>query len=544
MSYAAELDAPPRAANAFRLLWAGFFAILAAGIGFAIRGGILKQWETDFGFSAGQLGQITGAGLTGFCFGIFIGGLVVDRIGYRTLVVVAFLLHLLSAIITFAPGAETPPATAFNYLFWGSFIFAIANGTLEAVANPLVATLFPNDRTHYLNILHAGWPLGLIIGGAFGALFGEMLTWKQQMALFLVPTVGYGLMFLGQSFPKSEASSSGLSLGEMLKDIGLMGGAIASAFVGLWLFKDFGPTLDRLLDTNIFGTWYFGASIAGLLWLAIAVITGFSPGHWLIALLFVTHALVGAVELGTDSWIQNITGNILSPTIGKWLFVYTSLIMFLLRFTAHSIEKTLKLSPVGLLLGCSILAFIGLQFIARAETTSVAMAALLVYGAGKTFFWPTMLAVASDRFPRTGAIAISLMGGIGMASAGLLGAPGLGYIKDRSVSDTLRVMDKSPDGQLINQFKNEQPSRFLMFREVDGLDGTKVSAIRDKVRANKNLPDAESIVYRADREADRRVLRLDSVIPLTMALIYLFLLVYFRRIGGYRKLTIGDSEKA
>jgi hypothetical protein len=79
---------------------------------------------------------------------------------------------------------------------------------------------------------------------------------------------------------------------------------------------------------------------------------------------------------------------------------------------------------------------------------------------------------------------------------------------------------------------------------VDGLDGTKVSAIRDKVRANKNLPDAESIVYRADREADRRVLRLDSVIPLTMALIYLFLLVYFRRIGGYRKLTIGDSEKA
>src|SRR5260370_10640775 len=104
------------------------------------------------------------------------------------------------------------------------FIFAYANGTLEAVANPLVATLFPNNRTHYLNILHASWPAGLVIGGFVGALLGERLhwTWKSQLALFLVPTAAYGLMFLGQHMPKSEACQKVLSFGEMFKNVAVL----------------------------------------------------------------------------------------------------------------------------------------------------------------------------------------------------------------------------------------------------------------------------------------------------------------------------------
>ena len=144
------------APDAQRLLWAGFLAILATGIGFAIRGGILATWAAEFGFTGAQLGAIGGAGLTGFCFGVIIGGLVVDKVGYGRLIVAAFVMHLLSALVTFAATKGQAQDTAYMFLYLGTFIFSLANGTLEAVANPLVsATLFPRNRTHYLNILHA-----------------------------------------------------------------------------------------------------------------------------------------------------------------------------------------------------------------------------------------------------------------------------------------------------------------------------------------------------------------------------------------------------
>src|SRR5690606_35223971 len=122
-----------------------------------------------------ELGVITGAGLTGFCFGIIIGGIVCDKLGYGKLVVAAFALHVISAFITFAAMPDQARTVAFNLLYWGTFIFSVANGTLEAVANPLVATLFPHNRTHYLNILHASWPAGLVLGGAIGWFLGEKL---------------------------------------------------------------------------------------------------------------------------------------------------------------------------------------------------------------------------------------------------------------------------------------------------------------------------------------------------------------------------------
>jgi MFS family permease len=540
----------PIARNAHRLLWAGFFAIMAAGIGFAIRGSILATWGSEFSFTPALLGKITGAGLTGFCVGIFVGGLLVDKIGYGKLVFAAFLFHLLSAVIAFipAPVANSDNASAAFYLYLAAFVFAIANGTLEAVANPLVATLFPNNRTHYLNILHASWPLGLMIGGIFGALFGAYLSWKVQLALFLVPTMFYGLLFLGQKFPKSEASASGLPLGEMMKDIGILGGAVACFFIGLWIKQDVGPSLDQafgLVDatkpiseqTPIFGSIWCAGGVGLLLLAATAVLTGFSVGHWLIFVLFVVHALVGAVELGTDSWIQNITGNILSPTIGKWLFVYTSLLMFLLRFCSHWIESKLKLSPVGLLLVCSLLAVAGLNLVSISTTTVVALGALTVYALGKTFFWPTMLAVTSDRFPRTGAVAMSLMGGIGMASGGLLGSSGLGYANNYAVNQTL-------DAETMGAYGSTTKTPFFVFPEIAGIDAKKIENMKKSVEAGGTLSAIEQKVLDADKAASRSVLKYDSFIPATMALIYLGLLGYFAAIGGYKRLTIEEDARS
>ncbi len=518
------------APNAKRLLWAGFLAILAAGIGFGIRGGILANWAADFGFTGAQLGAIGGAGFTGFCFGIIIGGVIVDKIGYGKLVVAAFLFHVLSAFITFAATKGQAQSTAYMFLYLGTFVFALANGTLEAVANPLVSTLFPKNRTHYLNILHASWPAGLVLGGLVGWTLGEgpnAQSWKLQLGLFLVPTVLYGFAFFGQTFPKSEASAKGLSVGEMLKEVGILGSLVACGLIGLFFKDQLGGILFFFTENAFFtsDTWaYVSWAVALGLLLLVAGKTNFAVGAILLFVLFATHALIGAVELGTDGWIQNITGNILTPGEGKILFVFTSLVMFSLRFCAHFIEKSLKISPIGLLFICSILAVVGLRMVSSIETFMGAMVALTVYAVGKTFFWPTMLAVVGDRFPRTGAIAMSIMGGIGMMSAGLLGGPGLGYAKDRFTTEHLNTTAPA----VYEQYKAASPSKFLFLAEVTALDGTKLS---DAQKATTKTPDQKAVAD-ASIVGDRKTLLADSFIPLTMAVIYLLLFGYFKSIGG------------
>jgi MFS family permease len=528
--------------NAARLLWAGFVAILATGVGFGVRGGILANWGSEFGFTASELGAITGAGLTGFCFGIIIGGLVVDRLGYGRLVVAAFALHVLSAFVTLGAAPTQEKAIAYNLLYWGTFIFAVANGTLEAVANPLVVTLFPTKRAHYLNILHASWPAGLVAGGAIGWILGDHFGWhwKWQLGLFLLPTVLYGIMFYGQHMPLSSASQKGLSLRSMFHDVGLLGALVVCFLLALFFHGAVG--LPQ--------TWAY--IVAGALLAGIGVLTRFSVGSVLLFVLFVTHMLVGAVELGTDGWIQNITGNILTPAEGKILFVLTSFIMFGLRFTTDFIQKRARLSPVGILCCCAMLACAGLLFTSRIETFRGAMLALVVYAFGKTFFWPTMLAVASDRFPRTGAIAISIMGGIGMMSGGMLGGPGLGYAKDRFASARLQNADPA----VYEEYKVAQPSGWLFFRDVAAIDGRKLGQVQAKLAAARQessqdpqeglgrLTPAEREVQQASIEGDRQTLRVDAVVPGVMALIYLGLLLYFRGLGGYKVIHLEDLSIA
>ncbi len=508
--------------NANRLLWAGFMAIFAAGVGFAIRGGIFDNWGKEFGFTATQLGAIGGAGFTGFCFGIIIGGVVADKIGYGKLVIAAFACHVISAFVTF--GATTPQ-NAYQMLTWGMFIFAFANGTLEAVANPLVATLFPQNRTHYLNILHASWPAGLVAGSVLGWILDDKmeLNWKIQLALYLIPTVGYGLMFLGQKMPKSEASEKGAKLSEMLKDVGLLGALVVCYLVSLFCAGPLG------LPQSV------GYGVAGALLVAVGVMTKGSLGSILLFILFITHAMIGAVELGTDGWIQNITGNLFTSEQGKWLFIWTSVIMFSLRFCAHWIEKNLKLSPVGLLVVCSILAVVGLRLASGMQSFAMALIALGIYAVGKTFFWPTMLAVVSDRYPRTGAVAISIMGGIGMLSAGLIGGPGLGYSKDRYAAETLQQTNAA----VYQTVKVAEPSKFLFLAPVNAIDGKKLAEAKES-----KAPSADQkAIVAADQTGDRKTLLADSYIPLVMAIIFIAILLYFRSIGGYKVLTLAESEK-
>ncbi len=525
--------------NAKRLLWAGFAAILAAGIGFGIRGGIFGDWVKAYNFTGLETGLINGAGFTGFCFGIIIGGIIVDRIGYGKLVAAAFAFHVLSALVTFGATDGMPTKTAFVYLWTGTFLFAVANGTLEAVANPLVATLFPKNRTHYLNILHASWPAGMVLGGFIHSGLGSM-SWKLQLGCFLIPAIGYGIMFFGQTFPKSEASAKGLSLGEMLRDVGIIGSAIVGLFIFLFFKDGLGPLLAGFSGNETFftgDTWfYISAAVGGAVLLGFAGASRWTVGAPLLILLFITHTLVGAVELGTDGWIQNIEDAILAPGDGTKLFIYTSSLMFCLRFCGHFIEHKIGLKPINILLVCAILACIGLNMVSNVTSFTGALIALTVYALGKTFFWPTMLAVASDRFPRCGAVAISIMGGLGMMSAGLVGSPGLGYAKDRFAGEELQRANAA----VYSQYKGNTPSKWLVFKEVSPIDGQKLAAAT-AVAPEKRNP-AEKAVVDANVIGNRQTLRADSFVPATMAAIYLLLLLYFKSIGGYKPVNI-EGEK-
>lgn len=508
--------------NAGRLLWAGFMAILAAGVGFSVRGGILGQWAEQFGFTMTELGTITGGGLTGFGMVIILTSLFADKIGYGKLMAAAFVLHFISAVLTlatpafFASGGKD---AAYWCLFIAMFVFAVGNGVCEAVVNPLTATLFPKNQTHYLNILHAGWPAGLVLGsvasammaaktGADGSIISHAVDWKIQMSLFLLPVIAYGAMLMGQKFPKSQASAAGVTLGEMISTV-------------------FAPLM--------------------------------------LVLLFI-HALVGYVELGTDSWISKITGAIMaSPMKGLMLFSYTSLLMFVLRFFAGPIVH--RISPLGLLFVSGILGFVGLQMLGAATSVFLCVVAATIYALGKTFLWPTMLAVASERFPKGGAVAIGMMGGVGMLSAGLLGGPAIGFKQDYHASSDLK--SKSPT--TYERYKAGNENSFMGFKTV-GLDGAKVGVLEDggkelarvgELNTKQNKKDdnhaklatwwegakAEAAtdkkpVQDAGLHGGRMALKLTSVVPAAMAALYLLLILYFKSKGGYKQLHLDGSDGA
>ena len=359
-------------------------------------------------------------------------------------------------------------------------------------------------------------------------------------------------------------------MGEMFKDVGILGGLVICGLLAIFMSGVFTQLLgifmvDAKASAEValqqskaaeqYGS-YIAYAGSFILLAIIAAITRFSIGAVLLFVLFLAHALVGSVELGTEGWIQNITGNILDPVTGKWLLVYTSAIMFALRFCAHFIEKHLKLSPVGLLLVCATLACIGLNLVSAAKGLGMVMLALAVYSIGKTFFWPTMLAVASDRFPRTGAVAISIMGGIGMMSAGLIGSPGLGYCKDRFAAEELKTANEA----LYTKSLAEKPSKFLpfIFPEAPAIDGAKLGKIKDTlaneratlekagitdptVGIDKLAPDEKTIVE-SDIKGDRKTLVADSFQPGMMAVIYLLMLIYFMSIGGYKAVHINAPD--
>ena len=285
--------APANSRSDTILFWASFLTLIAAGIGFSVRGFVIADWGAQFGFTQAELGGISGGGLIGFGIAIIFFSFFADLFGYGKIMLVAFLLHLSSAVVTFAAtfafnsmGKEA----AFVCLNVGMWLFALGNGTCEAVINPLTATLFPKNKTHWLNILHAGWPLGLILGALIGIVFdqvGGKIPWEFKLGIFLIPVLLYGGLMIGRKFPRSEATSAGVSVPSMMGTVGMLGFAVAALFLGLAL-----PNLLGALGVKGVPSW-LGFVTAGVIWLVYTIYCKFAVGSLVLAFIYILHALVG-----------------------------------------------------------------------------------------------------------------------------------------------------------------------------------------------------------------------------------------------------------
>ena len=369
---AADLHA---AYNKSRLFWVSVLALFTAGMNAALRSNVAGDLQRIFldpidkAHSAEMVGSILGVAFLGFAFTIAIGSPLLDYIGMGLLLPLSGVCFLAGTLIVIFAGSISTGPGVYNVLWGGAVIIGIGWGLVETVVNPLTATLYPNDKTAKLNSLHAWWPGGLIGGGLVGLALGELnMNWQVKMATDLIPALGVVILCIGMKFPPTERAASGVSMSSMFKEL-------------------------------------------------------LNP---MFVVLFLSMFLTAASELAPGQWVDIA----LTRTVGMrgiWLLVYVSGLMFVMRHFAGAIVN--KLSPIGLLWVSCLLASLGLLALSVANSPVTGILAATVWGTGVCYMWPTMLATASERFPKGGALLMGLMGTAGTLSINFV-LPKMGSIFD------------------------------------------------------------------------------------------------------------------
>lgn len=338
------------------LFWASCIALIITAMSFAIRGDIMGSLGDKFKLTNEQLGVISGTAFWGFAVSTLIGGYLVDVVGMGRLLAIAFIGHIV-AIVTIVLGNES---NAYVMLFAGNLAFGLANGFVEAACNPLIATLYPDKKIEKLNLFHVWFPGGIVIGGllCFGIdqmkLGGEN-AWQIKMLTMIVPLLIYGFMFFGKKFPKTERTASGVTTGQMLR----------SCLTPLFL------------------------------------------------VFLVCMSMSAATELVTGQWMPNIV-TLTTGASGILFLCWLNGLMAVGRMFAGPIVH--RMSPVLMLIVSAAFSAIGLFLLVQAKDGTMAGVATTIFAIGVCFFWPTMLGVVSERFPKTGALGMSIIGAVGMVS--------------------------------------------------------------------------------------------------------------------------------
>lgn len=489
--------------NEVLLFWACFLSLIATAFGFIIRAQIIGDWEQEFNLSETQKGQILGVGLWPFAVSIVLFSLVIDKIGYGKAMVFAFLCHTSSVLLTVT-------AKSFEALYLATFICALGNGTVEAVINPVVATLFPREKTKWLNILHAGWPGGLVIGGVIAIGMADA-HWTSKVWLLLLPTVGYGLLMIGRHFPIHERVAAGVSFRDMLREAGVVSAFIIVALMVREVFTFLGANYVPVLGN-------FWVQV-GFVVVVMGAYTAYvrSLGRPMFIFLVLIMIPLATTELGTDTWITDLMTPVMTDMDlhPGWVLIYTSFIMMVLRFFAGSIVH--RISPLGLLAVSALIAACGLLFLSKSTGIYILVAAT-IYGFGKTFFWPTMLGVVAEQFPRGGALTLNLIAGVGMLGVGIVGSVFLGNIQDRATDKQLMANST----ELHDRLTVEAESVFGKYRAIDQ---EKLAAASEEEKATvKGIQD----------EGKKGALATVAIFPVIMFICYMILIFYFKSKGGYK----------
>ncbi len=361
--------------NRSRIFLVSVLALVTAGMSASLRSNIASDLQrifldpVDKTHSAEMIGNILGVPFLGFAITIAIGSPLLDIIGMGLLLPLAGVCFTVGTLILLFAGSLASGGGVYDVLYIGAVITGIGWGLVETVVNPLTATLYPEEKTTKLNHLHAWWPGGLIIGGLLGVAMSNMnMDWRAKLVCVLIPAITVIVMCIGMKFPPTERAAAGISMGQMFKEL-------------------------------------------------------MQP---MFLVLFLSMFLTAASELAPGQWVDLA----LSRTVhmpGILLLVYVSGIMFVARHFAGPLVH--KLSPIGLLWISCLLASLGLVALSVADSPVTGILAATVWGCGVCFMWPTMLATASERFPRGGALLMGLMGTAGTLSINFV-LPQMGKIFD------------------------------------------------------------------------------------------------------------------
>jgi MFS family permease len=522
------------------LFWGCFIALITTAFAFVGRLFLLDVWKADFGLDEAQTGRLGGIGIWPFAVSIILFSLIIDQIGYKTAMLFAFAGHLIWCVMGVSAYFVEDKQTGFQLLYWGSLICALANGTVESFINPVVATMFSKEKTKWLNILHAGWPGGLVITGLLLIgidTFAQDTPWAVKVGLIALPTIIYFLMLVGLKFPESERVSAGVSYREMLSEFGVGGAVIVGVLLVLQLMDFFSNGGTAPLST----TAKLGFIGLGLVFVVAFGVYTKSIGRPLLLFLIVIMMPLATTEIGTDGWITAIMEGVAKQQgfHAGWILVYTSAIMLVMRFFAGPIVHSL--SPLGLLAASAILAILGLSYLSVAQGVAIFVAATL-YGFGKTFFWPTMLGVVSEQCPKGGALTLNAISGIGMLAVGTLGFPYIGILQTQSQQAAIvkdaELQEQIPglvaDGK-VTPLSDRTIYEVLSYKAIDD---AKVESLVENLPADqREAATAELATVRS--EGNQGALGSMALFPVFMLACYIGLIVYFRTRGGYRPVELG-----
>jgi fucose permease len=358
----------------FLLFFICCLAYLAIGVHFSMRGFVgpdLKSIfaKTDPLDAAKMLGSVLGVPFLGYAFTVGLISPFIDAIGMGLLMRLSGILIAIGTIIVIS-AEYMAPGSVYLIMYGGMFLVGLGWGLVDTNTNPLVVALYPKDKTHRLNVIHAWWPAGIVVGGLAGLGLRQLgVPWEYQLVIASIPAVLLFFFCLIVKFPLTERAAAGISFGAMFWEI---------------------------LTRPMFWVWFL------CIWLTAT--SELAPGQWL--------------EVG------------LTPTIGMsgiWLLIYISALMFVMRHFAGAVVH--KLSPVGLLWVSCLLAAGGLWWLSRAGDPVTALLAATLWGIGVCYMWPTMLATVNERYPRSGALGMGLMG-TGATLAVYIFMPFIGKIFD------------------------------------------------------------------------------------------------------------------